>query len=120
MNHVEYAEQPSLFELNSLPNGKVRIDLRECITSVSRETDDGIQTVWAADEYSIVQQRRANLSRDIEMNFAEYLKEAKAKEKAVKAAVELAAFTREMQNSIPDTLLDIDFRLMMLEELGNI
>lgn len=120
MNRVEYTQQPELFRLFNLPNGKTKIEMRENIISEQRKTDEGTQTVWTADEYALTRTYRAGLAADVATNYAAYLADAKAEEAVRHTADEYEQYLREMNGQLVDTLLDYDFRLMMLEEIGNI
>lgn len=130
---TEYTSQPQPFEILPLPTGKVQIILRENITSELRdiadyrdeaefesdvETEPALIEVWSADEYTIIKRPRHGLEDDIAANTGKYIAEAKAKDAENRAREAARQYEAEINGSIVDTLLDYDFRLMMLEETG--
>lgn len=146
---AEYTHKPELYELTSLPNGKIQLTLRENISYEQREannpeytpseihevyTEDGeVQEyilpesdvpekitvdVWCADEYTLIVRPRHGLEADVAANISQYIAEAKSQE-AKAAQVQLEKeLEAEIKGDIVDTLLDYDYRLMMVEELG--
>lgn len=111
---TEYASQPDAYGFYNLPSGHIRIDLRENITRETR----GENEIWVADVYSIYRTPRALLEADVEENFDIYLALAKAEEKAWCEKDERDQYEREISGALPNVLLDMDYKIMMLEELG--
>lgn len=113
MTGVEYSRKPLQYELVRA-GGMSIVMLRENISEVERYED----TAWICDEYSLQIQWRRGLDEDIGKNFDTWLEKAKALEAAKEAAKEQKRYERELEAGLADMLLDLDFRLMMLEELG--
>lgn len=109
---VEYSHKPSRYEM--VTAGWSRLVLRDKIQEVER----GDGTVWVCDEYELPMCRRRGLDEDIGKNFDTWLEKAKALEAAKEAAKEQKRYERELEAGLAEILLDYDFRLMMLEELG--
>lgn len=109
---VEYSHKPSQYEM--VTTGRSRLVLRDKIQEVERE--DG--TVWVCDEYELPMHRRRGLDEDVTANFGRWLELAKAEDAKAAAKREEAQLKREIDASLAEMLLDYDFRLMMLEELG--
>lgn len=118
MAYVEFAEPPKRVQLTPLPDGKLRVDLRENIDRRTQANENGMTTVWFADEYSLVMGARPGLAADIEKDFTTWLARAKAEDNARTLAAECATYEKEMAKNLAGALLDMDFRLMMLEEMG--
>ena len=110
---VEYSHKPSRYEMVSA-RGVEKLVLRDNIHEVERE--DG--TVWVCDEYELPMCRRRGLDEDVTVNFDRWLDLAKAEEAKAAAKREEAQLKREIDANLAEMLLDYDFRLMMLEELG--
>lgn len=118
---VSYSTKPPLYEMYKLPRSIIKVALRENITSHERTSDSGeIITEWTADEYLIDAFMRAELEEDITAHFAEYLARAKADEAKATAAIERAELECEVNKNIAGTLLELDYKLMMIEEFGGI
>lgn len=115
---VNYGEKPSLFSLDKLPSGKILVSLRENIASDIIDGEDGLMTVWTADEYTTIVFPRAGLEADIENRYADYLARAKAAESAQAAAKEKEKLEAEMQNNLAETLLEMDYEIMIMKEFG--
>ena len=109
---VEYSHRPSRYEMVTV--GWSRLVLRDKIQEVERE--DG--TVWVCDEYELPMCRRRGLNEDVTANFDKWVGLAKAEEAKAAAKREEAQLKREIDANLAERLLDYDFRLMMLEELG--
>lgn len=109
---VEYSHKPSRHEM--VTAGRSRLVLRDKIQEVKRE--DG--TVWVCDEYELPIHRRRGLDEDVTINFDRWLDLAKGEEAKAAAKREEAQLKREIDANLAEMLLDYDFRLMMLEELG--
>ena len=110
---VEYSHKPSRYELVSV-RGVEKLVLRDNIHEVERE--DG--TVWVCDEYELPMRRRRGLDEDVTANFDRWLELAKQADAKAATKREEAQLKREIDANLAETLLDYDFRLMMLEELG--
>lgn len=113
MTGVEYSRKPPQHELIRA-GGMSIVMLRENISEVERYEG----TAWVCDEYSLQIQWRRGLDEDIGKNFDTWLEKAKALEAAKEAAKEQKRYERELEAGLAELLLDYDFRLMMLEELG--
>lgn len=116
----------------ALPASRVAIDTIGEKTTVSLW--DGTYTVHAAAvdpemgeqstveyEYSLYQmpvRLRPGMAESIEANFGDWYAAAAERETAEANARSAAVMEREISGHLMDTLLDYDFRLMMLEELG--
>lgn len=111
--HVEYSHKPSRYEMVSV-RGVEKLVLRDNIHEVKRE--DG--TVWVCDEYELPMCRRRGLDEDVTANFDRWLELAKQADAKKAAKAEAAKLKQELDTKIAEILLDYDFRLMMLEELG--
>lgn len=109
---VEYSHKPPRYEM--VTAGWSRLVLRDKIQEVERE--DG--TVWACDEYELPIHRRRGLDEDVAANFDRWLELAKQADAKKVAKAEAAKLKQELDIKIAEILLDYDFRLMMLEELG--
>ena len=109
---VEYSHKPSQYEM--VTAGWSRLVLRDKIQEVKRE--DG--TVWVCDEYELPIHRRRGLDEDVTANFDRWLELAKRADAEKAAKAEAAKLKQELDIKIAEILLDYDFRLMMLEELG--
>lgn len=70
--------------------------------------------------YQITVQMRPGLKEAIESNFDCWYAMAAEQETTENKAKEAEKIEREMNGNILSTLLDYDFRLMMLEERGNL
>lgn len=70
--------------------------------------------------YQITVQMRPGLAEAIEANFDDWYAAAAERERKQTAEQEMETIEQEMSRNIIDTLLDYDFRLMMLEELGTL
>lgn len=70
--------------------------------------------------YQIDVQMRPGLKEAIEADFGRWYAAAEYRENREKAEKEAQEIEREMGENILNTLLDYDFRLMMLEEMGNL
>lgn len=109
---VEYSHKPPRYEM--VTTGWSRLVLRDNIHEVERE--DG--TVWVCDEYELPIHRRRGLDEDVTANFGRWLELAKQADAKKAAKAEAAKLKQELDIKIAEILLDYDFRLMMLEELG--
>lgn len=109
---VEYSHKPSQYEM--VTAGWSRLVLRDKIHEVEREDD----TVWVCDEYELPMCRRRGLDEDVTVNFDRWLELAKQADAKKSAKAEAAKLKQELDTKIAEILLDYDFRLMMLEELG--
>ena len=109
---VEYSNKPPRYEM--VASGWSRLVLRDNIHEVERE--DG--TVWVCDEYELPMHRRRGLDEDVTANFDKWVGLAKAEEAKAAAKREEAQLKREIDANLAELLLDYDFRLMLLEELG--
>lgn len=67
--------------------------------------------------YQINVEMRPNLAEDIEAKFGDWYAAAAELEQRQKTKNEMEEIEREMAHNMLNTLLDYDFRLMMLEEL---
>lgn len=113
MTGVEYAYKPQQYEI--IRNGNTSfIILRENIEKKDREDCE----IWKCDEYSLKMQWRRGIYSDVEENFTVWLEKAKAADNTAKLIQEQKKYEHEVNTKLVDILLDYDFRLMMLEELG--
>ena len=110
---VEYSHKPSQHELVSV-RGVEKLVLRDNIHEVEREED----VLWVCDEYELPMHRRRGLDEDVTANFDRWLELAKRADAKKAAKAEAAKLKQELDTNIAEILLDYDFRLMMLEELG--
>ena len=106
---VEYSHKPPRYEMVSV-RGVEKLVLRDNIH------EDG--TVWVCDEYELPIHRRRGLDEDVTANFDRWLELAKQADAEKAAKAEAAKLKQELDTKIAEILLDYDFRLMMLEELG--
>lgn len=87
------------------------------------DPEGGNQSAAVEYEYTLYQiavQMRPGLAEAIEANFDDWYAAAAEREMAEKKAKEAEKIEREMSSNVLSTLLDYDFRLMMLEEMGNL
>lgn len=81
------------------------------------ETDECV-IEYTYDIYQIMTTPRPTLKKDIEKSFDTWYTAAKKKEENALLCAELAKFEQEILGNLEATLLDYDYRLMMLEEFG--
>ena len=110
---VEYSHKPSRYEMVPV-RGVEKLVLRDNIHKVERE--EGV--LWICDEYELPMCRRRGLDEDVTANFDRWLELAKQADAKKAAKAEAAKLKQELDTKIAEILLDYDFRLMMLEELG--
>lgn len=87
------------------------------------DPESGNQSAAVEYEYTLHQiavQMRPGLAEAIEANFDDWYAAAAERESREIAEKEAKDIEREMSGNILGTLLDYDFRLMMLEELGTL
>lgn len=70
--------------------------------------------------YQIAVQMRPGLAEAIETHFDDWYAAAAEREAAERNAANAKEMEREISSHLVDTLLDMDFRLMMVEELGSL
>lgn len=68
--------------------------------------------------YLMEVRNREGLAEAVEQSFEAWYEAAKAAEGAAEREREAAQAAAEFAGTLPETVLDLDFRLMMLEELG--
>ena len=113
---------------SALPLSRVEIDTKGGKTVVTlwdgnyteEEASDGgeggAQPVFNYEIYQIETPFRSTLKEDIEASFEAWWKAGADRERAARIAEEERRETEEITASLIETLLDYDFRLMMLEE----
>lgn len=78
------------------------------------------ETVFEYDIYQLTVPTRAGLVEAVTASFEAWYAAAQAAETKATNERERKQYEKALTGSIPDVLLDYDFRLMMLEELGSI
>lgn len=114
---------------SALPLSRVEIDTKSGKTVVTlwdgnytEETEaatgeeGAAQPVFAYEIYQIETTFRSTLAEDIEREFEVWWNAGAERECLARLAEEERAAEKEIAASLVDTLLDYDFRLMMLEE----
>lgn len=114
MKHVEYSQRPARYEVRDLPHGEKLLLFRENI--VLGEAAKGES--WSADEYALTVRGRKNLEADLENHFGDYLERAKAAEYSEKQKKETDKREKAIFEELPDLVLDLDFRMTLVEEFG--
>lgn len=111
---------------SALPLSRVEIDTKGDKTVVTlwdgnytEETDTGEGGLAPAYSYEIYQlevKPRSTLAEDIERDFSTWWAAGAERERSTRNAEEARRETAEIADALAETLLDLDFRLMMLEE----
>lgn len=78
------------------------------------------ETIYEYDIYQLTVPSRPGLVESVGAAFEEWYAAAQAAEAAADIERETKQYEKSLACSIPDVLLDYDFRLMMLEELGEV
>lgn len=86
----------------------------------TESTDGDGETVYEYDIYQLTVPSRPGLAEAAAESFELWYAAAQAAEAAAEIEREKKQYEKVLASSIPDLLLDYDFRLMMLEELGGI
>ena len=111
-----------------LPAGNVQVSTKGSKTTAelwdgtytesTEQSESGEQTLYEYHLYLIDAQPRAGLKAAIEADFGVWYAAAQEHERVSNMAKEEKQAVKEISDNLVDTLLDYDFRLMMLEELA--
>ncbi len=80
--------------------------------------ENGFETMYVFELYQLEAQDRPGLAEAVEANFEKWLAAAKQHEEDEKMANAAIKAANELDEALPDILLDLDFRLMMKEEFS--